>query len=315
MTRIYFFLLLGLIGLSLAAPVNANQEGIAAVVNQDVISMSDLNDRTTLIIVSSGLPNTQDIRTKLTKQVMEGLIEEQLMLQEAERREIKISDSEVQQGFAALAQQNKISPEEFQKAVQQSGVNLATMRRQIRAQMGWSKVIQKAMRPRVTITDSDIDEYLARIASNKGKEEYLLAEIMLPVDTPEQENDVRQLAAKLVSEMRAGKAPFSKVAQQFSKAPGAPTGGDLGWMKQGQLPQELEAPLAYLQPKQMTDPIRTTNGYHILLLRDRRAITDETLPTREAATNTIGLQRLERLQRGYLMDLKSSAFIENRVQS
>lgn len=296
-------------------PAIAGQEGIAAVVNQDVISMSDLNDRTMLIVISSGLPNTPEIRSKLSKQVMEGLIEEQLMLQESERREIEISDSEVQQGFATLAAQNKIPSEEFQKAVTQSGVNLATMRRQIRAQMGWSKVIQKVMRPKITITDSDVDAYLSRITANKGKEEYLLAEIMLPVDTPEQEADVRQLAMKLVSEMRAGKAPFSKVAQQFSKAPGAPTGGDLGWMKQGQLPQELEAPLASLGAKQMTDPIRTTSGYHIMLMRDKRAITDETLPTRDAAMSAIGLQRLERMQRGYLMDLRSSAFIENRVAS
>ena len=84
-------------------------------------------------------------------------------------------------------------------------------------------------------------------------------------------------------------------------------------MKQGQLPQELEAPLVNLQPKEMTDPIRTTTGYHIMLLRERRAITEETLPSREQAMSAIGIQRLERLQRGYLMDLRSSAFIETRV--
>ncbi len=316
MKRFYVFALFCLMAVMLAPPAPAREEGIAAVVNQDVISMTDLTDRMRLIVISSGLPDKPEVRAKLAKQVIDSLIEEQLMMQEAGKQGLEISESEVDQGFAALAAQNKIPPEEFKKAVQSSGVNLNTMRRQIRAQMGWSKVIQKVMRPKITVTDGDVDEYLGRISASKGKQEYLLAEILLPVGTIADENDVRQLAMKLASEIRDNKAPFSKVAQQFSKAPGAQTtGGDLGWLQEDQLQQELRGHIIALQPNDITAPIRATDGYHIVMLRKKREITGESVPTRDAALSSIGIQRLDRVQRSYLMDLKSSAFIENRVQS
>lgn len=297
------------------ATARAGEAGIAAVVNQDAISMSDLNERMKLIMASSGLPNNPDIRAKLTKQVIESLIEEQLMLQEAKRREITVTQAEIDQGFAQLAAQNKIPADKFAAMIAHSGVDISTMHRQIRAQLGWSKIIQKVMRPQVTVADADVDEYIARIAANKGKTENLVAEIFLPVDTPEQDSDVRQLAMKLVSEMRAGKAPFFKVAQQFSKAPGAPQGGNLGWMQQGQLPEELDAALATMKPQEISEAIRAATGYHILMLREQRQISDASIPSRDEVTSTIGIQRLERMQRRTLMDLKSAAFIENRVQS
>lgn len=297
-------------------PVNAlaREEGIAAIVNQDAITTSDLNNRMRLIAVSSGLPDTPEIRDNLARQVIGGLIEEQLMMQEAKKRDISVTQPEIDQGFDTLAAQNKIPPDKFRAMIASSGINLSTMERQIRAQIGWQKIIQKVMRPQVTVTDADIDEYLARLGSNKGKAEYLAAEIFLPVDSPEQEAETRQLAAKLVAEMRAGKAPFSKVAQQFSKAPGAGQGGNLGWIGEGQLAPELDSALRTLEKNALTDPVRMSDGYHILLLRDQRAMTDENLPSRDQAMSAIGVQRLERAQRRYLMDLKSSAFIENRVQ-
>ncbi len=316
MKRFYAIALVCLTGLLFVPAAHAREEGIAAVVNQDVISMTDLTDRMRLIFLSSGLPDTTEVRTKLAKQVIDSLIEEQLMMQEAQKLGFEISDSEVDQGFAALAGQNKVPPDQFKKMVVASGVNLNTMRRQIRAQMGWSKVIQKVMRPKITETDGDIDEYLGRVNANKGKQEYLLAEILLPVDKPEQESDVRQLAQKLVNEIRNNNAPFQKVAQQFSRAPGAQaSGGDLGWLPQDQLPTELQGVVVTLQEGQITDPLRASDGYHIVALRKKRDITAETIPTRDSVISTIGLQRLDRMQRGYLLDLKSSAFIENRVES
>jgi peptidyl-prolyl cis-trans isomerase SurA len=314
MARFYLFLLSSLAILFASPSVFANQEGIAAVVNQDAISMTDLSDRMKLIIISSGLPDTPEIRERLQPQIMNSLIDEQLMMQEAKKRDITVSDEEVEQGFASLAEKNKIPSEQFKKMISGSGVNIATMNRQIGAQMGWSKVIQKVMRPQITVTDGDIDEYLGRLVANKGKEEYLLAEIFLPVETPDQDVPMQQLAAKLANEMRTGKAPFQKVAQQFSKGAGAAQGGDLGWMQQGQLPQELEAPLPALKPGEITNPLRSISGYHLLMLRDKRLLSDENMPSRDEVLSAIGVQRLDRMQRRYLLDLKSSAFIENRVQ-
>ncbi|MCC7305082.1 MAG: peptidylprolyl isomerase [Alphaproteobacteria bacterium] len=293
----------------------ARSEGIAAVVNQDAITMTDLNARLKLIILSSGLPNNEEIRKRLTKQIMDSLIEEQLMLQEAKRLEIAVTDEEVKQGFAQLAAQNKLQPAQFQEAIIRSGVDINTMWRQIRAQLGWTKVIQQEMRPRVNVSDADIDDFLKNLSADQGKNEYLVAEIFLPVDGPAMDADARQLSQRLVTEMRSGKVPFFKAAQQFSKAAGAAQGGDRGWLREGQIPSEMQDVLKAMKPNTISEPVKSADGYHILMLRDQRTITAENIPPRERVMSMIGVQRLERMQRRHLMDLKSSAFIENRVQS
>lgn len=313
--RIFICLLFLLVSVSATLPAQARMEAIAAVVNQDAITMSDLNDRMHLVMVSSGLPQTEEIATKLSKQVLNDLIEEQLKLQEAKRVEVTVSKEEVEQGFSSLAQQNKFTPDQFRQIIKQGGINVGTMERQIRAQIAWTKVIQKKMRPQVTVTDTDVDDFLERLKNSKGKDEYLASEIFLPVDETAPEADTQQLAIKLVNEINGGKAPFFKVAQQFSRAAGAPNGGDLGWMQQGQLQPELEKALASLEKGKISQPVRSSSGYHILMLRDKRTITDATIPTRENIYNTIGVQRLERMQARQLLELKTTAFIENRVES
>lgn len=301
--------------ISPVVPVLAREEGIAAIVNDGAISMSDMKDRLRLAMVSAGLPDSPEIRNRLTPQVMNSLIEEELMLQESQRLDISVAEKEIDEGFAQLARQNKMNSEEFRAVLSRGGINPATMRRQIRSQIAWSKAIQKKIRPQIAVTEADVDEYLARLNMDKGKTEFLVAEIFLPVDAAGQESETLRLASRLAGEMRAGKAPFFKVAQQFSKAPGAAQGGDRGWLREGQISAEFENALKSMKPNSISEPVRSEAGYHIFLLRDSRSISAESLPGRDKATTVIGLQRMERMQRRYLMDLKSAAFIENRVKS
>lgn len=286
---------------------------IAAVVNEDAITISDVEDRVTLIVRSSGMPDTPDIREKLRPQILDTLVEEQLQLQEAKRLEQEVTEEELEQGFAQLAQQNNKPPEEFKEMLQRGGINIGTLHRQIRSQMGWGKVIQKNIRPRITVTDADVDDGLGRMRANIGKSEYRVAEISLPVEGVDSVEDVRQLAQRLSDDIRAGKVPFFRVAQQFSKSAGASTGGDLGWVQQGQLDPALEAALASMEVNTVSQPVRTQTGYNLIFLREKRSISEENMPSREGMTETIGIQRLERMQRRQLQDLKASAFIEHRV--
>ena len=291
----------------------ARSESIAMVVNEQAITMSDVNDRMALIIASSGLPNTQDIRDKLMPQILGSLVDERVRMQEAQRLELEVTQPEIDQGFATIAQQNNMTAEDFRKMIARGGLNIATMEDQIRAQIAWGKVIQAKLRPQIVVSDSDIDNYLERLRNNTGQPEYLISEIFLPVGHPDEQAQTQQLALKLVQEIRQGEAPFEKIAQQFSKSPGASQGGDIGWIAGGQLQTELDKKLPVIGKGNVSDPIRTPSGYYILNIRDQRLVTAESLPGRDEVMSTIGVQRLERLQRRYLMDLKSAAFIENRL--
>lgn len=303
------------LGLLAAPPAYSASEGIAAVVNDDAISVSDFQGRLRLIAASSGARSPDNLPDAVGQQVMNDLIEEQLMLQEAEKMELEITEAEIDQGFARIAAQNNVSPEEFAKMVRASGIPEATMRRQIRAQIAWGKVVQARLRPQVRISDMDIQSEIERLGQMTGRQQFLAAEIFLPVDDPAQDQEVEALSAQLVEDIRAGKAPFFKVAQQFSKAPGAAQGGDLGWVPQGQLPDPLDQALESMEKNSITPPIRSKQGYHIMFLRDRRVIEDEQIPSAEQVREKIGTERLQRLSRRYLMDLKASAFIENRLES
>lgn len=291
----------------------AGAQGIVAVVNEDIISVSDLNKRLRLIMVSSGLPDNAEIRAKLTPQIVGVLIDEQLMLQEGRRLDMPVMPEEIEQGFATIAQQNKMSPEQFKGVLNKGGIDISTMRRQIEAQISWSKVVQGKLSPRVVISDMDVEDALARMRAKIGTTEFLVAEIYLPVNNPKNEAEVKGLANRMLQEIRGGKASFFKLAQQFSKAAGSARGGDVGWLNETQLSSEVLSGLKGIQKNQVTTPIKSLTGYHLYFLRETRTLSEDTMPSRDQVYHDIGDERLDRLQRRHLMDIKTSSFVDIRV--
>ncbi len=313
MTR--FLLALFFIGfIAHPAPSYAQQQvGIAAVVNDDAISMTDVQDRMKLVIVSSGLPDNKDIRAKIAPQVIEGLIEEQLKLQEAKRNKITITDEEVQGGFKTIDEQNNFSLEKFIAVMKQQGVSEKTLSNQIKAQLAWNKVVGTVLRRRVDVSDSDVAARTERLKGKIGQTEYLVSEIYLPLDDAKRQGEVRLFAQRMATELQAKKAPFGAVAAQFSKAAGAEKGGTLGWIQAGQLPDELNNTLLSLSEGQISNPVQSGDGLHILYLQKQRTLTEEAIPPKDEIRNMIGFERLDRAQQRALLNLKSAAFIERRV--
>lgn len=247
------------------------EERIAAVVNEQAITQSDLLGRLQLALVSSGLPDSPEARQRLLPQVLRLLIDETLQIQEARRLNISVADAEIDAELRQIAQRNRLTAEQFQEALQQAGVPIATLRQQIRANIAWSKLVQRRIRPTIQVGDDEINAYVERIRENAGKPEYLVSEIFLSVDEQGNEAEVARLAERLVDQIGQG-ANFAAVAQQFSQSAGAATGGDLGWVQQGQLEQAVDETLRQLRPGQFSRPVRGIGGYHILWVRDQRTV-------------------------------------------
>lgn len=304
-----------LVILSVLMPLSvakAESFAIAATVNKDAISESDLEDRTKLILVSSGVKNTASNRAQARSQALNSLIEEQLKIQEAKRQNLEVTPEDVSKGFEAIAAQNKMTPEQFSNVMTQQGIPKATLLNQIKAQIAWSKVIATVLRPRVDVSENDINAKMERIKNNIGKIEYKASEIFLPVTAEAEEEKTKKLALQLIEEIKTGRAPFEAVANQFSKSISAEQGGNLGWVQDGQLAKELDIVLKSLNIGQISPPIRGLSGFHILILTEKRAVSGETLPSEDEVLNSIGLERLDRLQQRYLSDIRSSAFIDRR---
>ncbi|SMH60574.1 peptidylprolyl isomerase [Azospirillum agricola] len=253
-------------GSAAAAP---GGERIAAVVNDEVISYSDVNARIRLALLNTGTQESQETRQRLTPQVIRQLVDERLQLQEAKRSGVSISQNEIDEAIKRIAEQNRISRPQLETMLKNQGIPVSTLSEQVRALLAWQRVMSRRVRQEVVIGEEEVEAAMERLKANIGKPEYLLAEIFLAVDTPDQEDEVRRTADRLLEEVRRG-GNFPALARQFSQSAGAASGGDLGWVRTGEMSAEIDRALATMRPGQLSSPVRTATGYHILLVRGQR---------------------------------------------
>lgn len=279
-----------------AAPIDARAQqdglGIAAVINDDVISILDLHTRTTMIIATSSMTDSSETRARISPQVLRGLIDEKLMLQEARRIGINVDQGDIDEGIQRIANNNKMTVAQLGEQMKSIGVPLTAVGARIEANIGWQVFVGRSLSRNIKIGKEEINDEIKRIQSSAGKPEYLLAEIFLPVDKPSQDANVQQLAARLVQQMKSG-APFSALASNFSRAPSAAKGGDMGWVQASHLDTVLLNVVGQLRPGNIARPVRTLGGYYIVLLRDVR-----TSPGLGAGDATLKLSQLHLLPSG-----------------
>lgn len=242
---------------------------IAATVNEDIISVYDLISRTRLAIIASRLEDNNETRQRVARQLLRIMIDEKLQIQEAKRLGLSVSNKELEEAVERIEQANRWAPGQFKQFLQQTQIPASAALDQIRANLMWQKVVRRRLRPQVDISDTEVDEALAKLRENIGKPENRVAEIFLPVERPQQEPEVQRAAETIVQRIRAG-TPFPEMARQFSQSPSAGQGGDLGWMQPGQLEPQLERVVATMQPREVSAPIRTLTGFSILYLIERR---------------------------------------------
>lgn len=242
---------------------------IIAVVNEDAVSLFDLRERIKMVIFSSNMQDSPKMRERLEPQVLRALIDEKLQKQAAKRYNIKVDRKEVDKALRMIEKQNGLPPGGLKIRLEEAGVRMSTLVDQIETTIAWSKLVNRRMTRNIVIGDNQIDEALARIRANLNKPSHLVSQIFLAFDGPDNAAKTLADANQLVTQIRNG-AAFTSLARQFSQDAAARTGGDLGWVQQGELDQELDRALIDMRPGQISEPIRTSSGYHILLLRKRR---------------------------------------------
>ncbi len=268
-------LLLGALFLGTAANAAVQSiDKVVAIVDNDVVMQSQLDQRVhevqqTIAKRGGGMPPPG----VLDQQVLERLIVENLQLQIGERSGIRITDEELNQAMASIAQRNNLTLEQFSAALSRDGLSFNDAREQIRREMIISRVRQRRVAERIQVTDQEVKNFLA---SDMGKmqlsEEFHLANILIPL--PEGASpEVIQAGARKVSEvydqLRSG-ADFAQMAISSSASENALEGGEIGWRKAGQLPPPLDGLISALAPGEITEPIRTPSGFMIIKLLEKR---------------------------------------------
>lgn len=256
---------------SSGSPTSTLRNRVVAIVNDNIVTSVDLNERMKLAMLSSGMAPTAEVAQRILPQVLRSLIDEQLQLQEAKKLGVTVTKAEIDQAIERIGRDNHIAGD-MRSFVAAHGASPQALEQQVKGGISWMKVVQRELRPRVDVGDDEVQAAIDRMRANVGKDEYLVSEIFLAIDRPADEEQVRQFAENLVQQIRGG-ANFPSLAHQFSQSAGAAAGGDLGWTQTGQLPEELNRQLMAMQPGQVSDPIRSSSGFHILALRDRRIVT------------------------------------------
>ena len=270
-TRVFLTLGLIVFGNTFTAHHASAQSGlgIAAVVNDDVISMLDLSARTTMVINASGINSTPETRGRIAQQVLRGLIDEKLKLQETRKSGIKVSQADIERALQDIANTNKITVPQLTDNFNRMGVPITALTSKLESDIAWQAYVSSRLARRIQVGAEEINDEITRIEAAAGKPEYRLGEIFLPVDTPARDTEVRTMAERLVLQLQKG-APFSALAKNFSAAPSAAVGGDMGWVQLSSLDQALQNVIQRMKPGMASIPTRSLGGYYVMFLREVR---------------------------------------------
>jgi peptidyl-prolyl cis-trans isomerase SurA len=244
---------------------------IVAVVNGDVISQGDVENRRRLFALSTGMPATADVLDRLTPQVTRQLIDERLKLQEMQRRKIVVSDKEIASAIEEVEKRNNLPPGALRNRLSADSVELRTLVDQLRVQIGWARVLRQVMAGGTEVSDADLAEQANLFKAQTGQPEYRVGEIFVPVSEPAKADEAKQFADTIIQQLRAG-ASFAIVAAQFSQNQTALQGGDLGWVDQTQMDPEVLRVIKEMPVGAISNPIRVPGGYSIVTLRAKREI-------------------------------------------
>ncbi|HEY8355487.1 MAG TPA: peptidylprolyl isomerase [Methylophilaceae bacterium] len=247
---------------------------IVAIVDQAVITENELIDRIQTVRSQmekqgANVPPS-DV---LQRQILERLINDRLLLQYAAQTGIRVDDTQLDRTVERIAEQNKLTLSEFRAALEQEGISYRKFREDIRNEITIARLREREVENRVNVTEAEIDNYLTtQSARGDVQDEYEIGHILVRTPengSPEELQKLKEKAEEALQALRDG-MPFAEVSARYSDAPNALEGGSLGWRSASQLPDLFNEALKSMQPGQLSEILRSPNGFHILKLNDRR---------------------------------------------
>jgi len=267
MKQIFFSLVFGAaVAMGGVLPALAQDASIAAVVNGQVITNDDVANRARLLALSSGMPANPDLVTRLKPQITQELIDQTLQMQEIDKRNVVVPESDIESAIGRIEQGNNLPAGGLRSRMAASGIDFSTLVSQIRTEIGWQSVLHQVLGPELQPTPGDIRAEKTALKNQIGTTQYHLAEIFIPVTDPADEATARSFATTVIQQLRQG-APFPVVAAQFSQAQTALQGGDLGYVPLSQLDPSVAAVVAVMPTGAVSNPVRVPGGYEIVQMQ------------------------------------------------
>ncbi|MGY0505977.1 peptidylprolyl isomerase [Luteimonas sp. e5] len=274
MTRIRALALAALLAFIPASPLLAQAtqpiDRIAAVVNEDVILQSEL-DRAIANINAQYADNPGQLPPPdvLARQVLERLVLTRLQVARAQEAGIRVSDQELDQTVASIAEQNRMTPDQLRAQIASEGSDFNDFRSSIRDEITIQRLKQSFAQSRIQVSDAEVNAALSQQAAAGGGTQYHLAHILVALPegaTPEQIETGQTKIEGVKGLIDRGEMDFRAAAVRYSDSPNALEGGDLGWRPESEIPPAFAQMVKSLQPGEMIGPIRGTSGFQLIQL-------------------------------------------------
>jgi len=313
MPRLLFLLLLLLAPFAALAQAISLLDRIVAVVNKEVITLSELND--TIATAERQLKRTgtrAPPREVLERQMLEKLILDKAQLQLARERGIRVDDVQLDRAVQRVAENNRLALADFRRALESDGVPFNAFREDLRSQIVLSRLREREVDDKIQVSETEIDLFLEEMKTRPGEgSEYNLAHILVRVPeqaSPERVEAARAKAAKALAEARAGE-DFGRLAAAYSDAPDAMRGGVIGWRAHERLPELFSSALAKMNAGEASEVLRSPAGFHVLKLVERRGVAAANAPVAQTRLRHILVRTSEAVSEGEarrrLADLRS----------
>jgi len=252
---------------------------VVAIVNNDVITNIELERKLSEITRQLEAKNTQlPPKSILRKQVLDRIVIDQIQLQLASQTGIRISDENLNQVLANMAESNQMDLDGFRRALENDGYDFALFREEMRKEMIITQLRKRQVENKTFVTEQEVKKQLTSMTSKQNlNDEFHLAHILIPIPEsakPEEIDAAKAKADQVITQLRFG-ADFAKMAISVSSGQQALNGGELGWIKQGQLPLVAERIIPNLKIGEITEPVQSPEGFHIIKVIDKRAHTQQ----------------------------------------
>lgn len=293
---------------------------IVAVVNDDIILYSELQDQVKLLQEASPSIklNTQAEREQFERGVLQRMIQTRLAEQEIKRLKINVSEHDIDAAVDRFKQENGFTDDQLKYVLQQQGETLARFREDIKKQLERARLIERVLKSKTVITDEQVDSYLQgqegsaqpTVSTNEKRH---LAVIFLPVRSASQADQVEQLANKIHKQLKDGE-DFSKLAKQYSQGPAAEDGGDIGFIAATDLAPAIASATQGLNANQITDVLKTPQGCYIIKVVEVRGeqqkVSNNSTTARDKARNVLFQQEIDRKYEQWIKELMDKSFIQ-----
>ena len=284
---------------------------IVAIVNDDVITQADVTEHLSALLEEPQSPVPSDADSVAMQEVvLRRLIEQRLILQEAKRLDVTVSSEEIAKRFHAL-RGRFATEEEFQQSLSNSKLSPEQLKEKIREQLMVQRVIDSKVRSTIVVSPQEVAAALGtHPEQGKPGDRIRASHILVRVNDTRSPEKARTLIDEVHQQLVKG-ADFSSLAKRYSEDPHAQDGGTMGWVAQGELLPELDAALFTLKPGELSEPIQTRLGFHLVKVEERRPVSSLSLTeANHAGYQQLYQQKFQDAFARWLGELKRRAYIE-----